>query len=175
MVTKDNKDRLLTSEECHTYLAELNTLRDSLVLDTDPVAAGLDELNSKLARIQAARDRCSYIVCQAILNKGMAQKAVNSATAAYARKASELVTTSVEVKALKSADLRKASVDTQLADDVSMLVKAEESLLTADTLLRCVTVINKDLEVKNDNLVEQKYTIQMIMNVHPTTKGEFVN
>jgi hypothetical protein len=170
---KITKETVMTDEEYDKLLTELDTLRASVVLDPDPINVGLDEINRKLATIQGSRDRVSAIVCDAIINKNLAQRIQNSKQAELERKSSNLSYTSADIKALKSADLRKAGIETMLADLIVQVKDADTDVSKADTLLKCASAVSKDLEIKNDNLNQQTYTIRMIINIHSPVKDEF--
>jgi hypothetical protein len=170
---KITKEAVLTDDECQILMTELDKLRASVILDQDPINVGLDEINRKLAVLQGSRDRVSAIVCDAIINKNLAQRILNSKQAEFDRKSSGLLYTSADIRALKSADLRKAGIDTSLADTLLAVQEADNSVGKADTFLKCAVAVSKDLEIKNDNLNQQTYTIRMIINIHSPMKDEF--
>ena len=169
---KLTKEAVLSNSQYDTLLTELDTLRASVILDADPISVGFDEINRKLSVLQASRDRVSAIVCDAIINKNFAQRLQNSKQASFDRKSSSLFMTSDTVKASKSADLRKAAVESQLSKDLGEVNDAAEDLGRADTFLKCASAVAKDLEIKNENLVQQTYVIQMILKLHSPAKGE---
>ena len=165
---KLKKAVVMTDDEYEVLLEELDGLRKSVVLDQDPIAVGLDEINRKLATIQTSRDRASSIVCDAIINKNLAQRLQNGKQYEFEKKASNLFMTSADVKALKSAELRKASIETTLADDLAAAHDSDSVVSKADTFLKYASAVAKDLEIKNENLVQQTYVVQLILKVHPT-------
>jgi len=164
--------QVCTEVEYDAYLKELRDEQRKVKLDSDPVSVGLGSFNDKLCNIQAARERVSQIMLDAIMNRALAQKLVNQAQADYDSSMNAKLATDQEIRNLRSADLRNSTLHVKFKNKVEKLQNTELDLAQADAFYKCVFAINKDLEAKNENLYAQIRTVQSMMGIDPAMREE---
>ena len=163
---------MFTKEDYEARIKELKELKSAVVLDADPTAKGLKTFNEKLAFIQSSRERIAELVLEAIWNKNEAQVTHDTVEAIYEKKVSQTVSSNPDVMSLKSADLRKAKTDDLLNVELSTVQQASIDLLYADSFYKSVQVIDKLYDVKNNNLLQQIFTVRMMTNIDPALRDE---
>jgi hypothetical protein len=162
---------MLTKDDYKARLTEIATLKANVTLDKDPVSAGLPSFNSKLAELQAIRERVTTLLTESIWNKTNAQSQLNDAEYDYETKCNALGVTD-SIQRLKSKEIREAQVNVNLKNELETLHKARKEHLFADTYLKNVYAIEKELEIKNDNLLQQIRTVQIMLHVDPALRDE---
>jgi hypothetical protein len=162
---------MLTKEDYKSRLTEIALLKDKIQLDKDPVAAGLPSFNSKLAELQAIRERVTALLTEAIWNKTNAQSQLNDAEYDYETKSHALGVTE-PIQKLKSKEIRESQISVTLTSELGVLHKAQKEHLFAETYLKNVYAIEKELEIKNDNLLQQIKTVQIMLHVDPALRDE---
>jgi len=163
---------MLVKEDYKARLHEITELKGSVTLDIDPIAAGLTSFNAKLAQLQAIRERVTSLLTEAIWNKTAAQNERDSADFIFSAKYDHLLTTDKTVQTLKSADLRKAKLNDILNVELASVHQTTKIYSYADAYLKNVYAIEKELEVKNNNLLTQINTVKIMLHVDPALRDD---
>jgi len=163
---------MFTIEQYKNKLAELIQLKDSIHLDTDPVASGLHTFNTKLAEIQSCRERVTALVLESLWNKAEAQRLLHVAQEEYDTAVANILNIDETVKNLRSSELRMAKVNAIVIDKLAKLKEAERLFNYSETFLKSVQAIARDVESKNENLIHQIFTVRMMLNIDPAMREE---
>jgi len=147
---------------------ELKELQSKIVLDKDPISTGLN-FNSQLAELQAAKERVSQILLDAIWNKQAKEIVYKKAKHDY-EKAYNNTITSQEVRSLKSADLRESKTESLLVEIKDKLLQAEMDLDVANTFYKTVHHVYDLLKSKNENIVNQIRVVHTLTGLDPSVK-----
>jgi hypothetical protein len=159
---------MLSKEEYTARLTEINTLSGTVVLDKDPIVVGLSSFNEKLSMLQASRERLTALLTESLWNKAEAQTNMDAKDFDYTSKFNACLTTDPEVQKLKSKEQREAYINVKLLPELTALQTEKKLYLYADTYTRNVYAVEKGLEVKNDNLIQQINTVRMMKNIDPS-------
>ena len=162
---------MLTKEEYKAKLTEIASFKDSVQLDRDPIAAGLNSFNAKLAELQAIRERVTTLLTEALWNKANAESQLNDAEYDFESKCSTLGITEA-IQKMKSKEIREAQMNVSLQAERDVLHRAQREQLFADTYLRNIYAIDKELEIKNNNLYQQIKTVQAMLHIDPALRED---
>ena len=106
------------------------------------------------------------LVLKSIVNKSNAQRLVNSAKSSYATDYNIVMTTDVEVTGQSSKEKREAAASVKVTSQYTVLQEAEDALAQAVVFNQVMSTLAKDLEIKQDLLLEQINLIRMTLQVH---------
>lgn len=170
--TVTDKLTTFTAERCAEYIQEAEALRNTIVLADDPIAdLGFQGINGQIAQIQACRERMSTLLLQSLKNKSNAQRQVNAAKADYLSQYSIVMATDTEVISQTSKEKREAAASVKVSEQYTALQTAEDLLAEASLLHQIISTLAKDLECKQEQLLEQIAIIRMTLSVHPELKS----
>jgi hypothetical protein len=159
---------MFSKEDYESKLKEISKLAVSVVLDKDPIVVGLSSFNEKLAVLQASRERLTALLTEALWNKTEAQNNLDAKDFNYTSKFNALLTTDPDVQKLKSKEQRESHINVVLLPELTALQNEKKIYLYAETYTKNVYAVEKSLEVKNDNLIQQINTVRMMKNIDPS-------
>jgi hypothetical protein len=159
---------MLSADDYKSKLIEMDKLPGTVLLDKDPIVVGLSSFNEKLAMLQAARERLTALLTEALWNKSEAQMNLDAKEFDYTSKFNVELTSNPAVQALKSKEQREAYINVKLLPELTALNAEKKLYLYADTYMKNVYSVEKSLEVKNDNLIQQICTVKMMKNIDPS-------
>lgn len=162
---------MFTKEQYKEKLIELDNLKNCVSLDPDPISVGLNEFNKKLAEIESCRERVTSLILEAIWNRSEAQQLLDEAQADYDKKVQELLITP-DIEKLRSSELRMARVNNLLKNELDKLRDIQKLYNFADAFLKSVQAVDKILESKNENLLQQIGQIKFMFTIDPSLKNE---
>lgn len=152
-----------------TNLAELKQIKDSIVLQQDPVSQGLNYFTQMFQKIQACKDRVLSMVMDAIWNKTLVNAEASEIKEDYNRQLG-LVLVREDVMPLKSQDLRNAVANNSLTTILSQMTSKEREAFMADAYYKNCMIVYEELKSKNENLVQQFNTVRAMLSIDPSLK-----
>lgn len=156
-----------------TKLKELDTIRQSTMLERDPLSAGLAYFNEKFYEIQSCRDRVLSLLIEAIWNRTTLNSELATLQNEYESKLSQILVRD-DVKPLKSNELRLAVANNELRSLVDSIKMKEQEVAVADSYYKTAMIIYEELKAKNDNLIQQFLTVRAMLNIEPTLKDAVI-
>ncbi len=142
----------------------------TIQLDPDPVQKGLVSINKKSAEIQGEKEKGGALLIEAIKNKSEANIHLDAKKGDHSRQLDGLLAGDEEVKAQKSAELRKATANVKLKDLVTDLAYTELDAQKADVYHKCVQQVYSQLDSANMNLSRQMSVIEMEIKIQEISK-----
>jgi len=162
---------MLTQEQYKQKLNELIELKNKVVLDSDPVAGGLQSFNKKLSELELCRESTASKMMEANWNRSEYEQAHSEAKARYEDKVNKCLQAE-EVKSLRSADLRLAYVNTVVLDELNALRESEKDLAFAKAYYNNARIVEEILDAKNTNLIKQIDQIKILIYLDPNLRDE---
>lgn len=162
----------MTPGMLQTRLTELASMK--IELDPDPTLVGLESFNHKLALLDAYNERLSELFQEALEYKGLTELTKLEAEASYEQAYSEALSGNDKLQQLRSNDLRKAQLDTQLK---LLVVAKNDSLLAftrAEIYLKRVDKRYKDLDAKSERLYKQMDVVRQLLHLDPSLRQDLV-
>lgn len=118
-----------------------------ILLDSDPLSSGPQEMNNKRALIRNYIGRCTDIELQILEDLGVYHRELARGQAKYKIQFQSLMASNPHVRAGRSADDRRAAADVILAE---LVADISESDLAVDDLERLLVVVRtKKTDLKN--------------------------
>jgi hypothetical protein len=145
-------------------LKELKVIKDSVVMEQDPVSQGLNYFTNMFQKIQASKDRVLSMVIDAVWNKSVIAGELSSLKEQYSQ-AFAGVMVREDVITLKSQDLRSAVADNELAAINTKIAMKEREMIMGDAYYRNCILVYEELKSKNDNIEQQLITVRAMMSV----------
>lgn len=150
-------------------LKEIEQIRKSTSLISDPLSQGLNYFNEKFYEIQSCRDRVLALLIEAIWNRATLNAELSALQAEYEQKLAHILTRE-DVMPLKSNELRLAVANKELENLVSQIKEKEAQLNVADAYYKTITICYEELKAKNDNLAQQFLTVRAMLSIEPSLK-----
>lgn len=162
---------MFNKDQYKDKIQELADLKERVKLKQDPTAEGLRTFNTQIADIQSARERIAAMALEALWNRAEANQYLSEKKEDYQKKF-EGKLTDEGVQKLKSKEIREATINTDLTQEVTDMQGAEKLSAYADDYHKSVQIIDKLYDNKNSNLLQQILVVRMMTNIDPALRDE---
>lgn len=142
-----------------------------IYLDEDPTSIGLNNLNLKIAQIDAQKTRAGYILMLAIKHESTIEVICKFINRVYEKKRAIIFNTQ-SIKELANQNLRDAAVQRELQDILNIQNDLDISLSKAKSFTKITQQMFNALDSTNKNISRQLTTVQAMIELGEISKTD---